>query len=132
MDLCVSAPLRFFLRCLAYLASLRFTLRLAATAVSSASSIISLKLVCRSCGSHGLVGADVVADGAHGKGLDPVLGGQGIEPGRLHLDPEDLVLGHEVEDLGLRRVEEIGREDVADVVGEIAGLGDADGVHGRG
>ena len=73
-----------------------------------------------------LVTLDVVGDGTDGQRLGTKLGSDPLDTGGLHLDTENAVLFHHIEHGHIRVVEEIGREDVADLDLDTTRLGGID------
>ena len=68
----------------------------------------------------------MVGHGQQAQRIGAVFGSDAIEPGGLHLDPEDVVFLHQVEGVLLRRVEQVRGEDVADPRVNPMGLGGVD------
>src|SRR5882672_114464 len=58
---------------------------------------------------------DLIAHGADRKGFGTKLSGEGVDPRGFHFDADDIVLLHHLEHFRLGRVEEVGREEVADL-----------------
>lgn len=74
-----------------------------------------------------LAGAQVIGHREQGEGAGTVLGRDPVEAGRLHLDGEDPHPVKDVQHLGLRGIEEIGREHVASMHALALGSGGVDG-----
>ncbi len=82
-------------------------------------STIAPNVCSRSWPGRRLPGEHVVGDGADRERADAVLGGEGVQRARLHLDREHAVLDHRLHQLLARAVELVTGEDQPDVGGDV-------------